>query len=84
MSELKPPLYNQTSANALLQEEIEMLKHEIARAVKSNREPGMITPEMADKLVCDWSLEFGIALTTAQLNALCDRIAATAPVPAHS
>jgi hypothetical protein len=39
-----------------------------------------MTPEQIDKIVCDWSITFGVTLTERQLNALVDKLAlASAP-----
>lgn len=33
-----------------------------------------MTPEEIDKIICDWSLEFGVAMTSQALDALVDRL----------
>lgn len=40
-----------------------------------------MTPKEIDKVVCDWSLEFGIAMPERALNALVDRLATISGLP---
>lgn len=40
-----------------------------------------MTPQETDKIVCDWSMEFGIALPEKALDALVDRLATVSGPP---
>jgi hypothetical protein len=42
-----------------------------------------MTPQEIDKIVCDWSMRFGIAMPEAALNDLVDRMALAAAPPLH-